>query len=163
MAENSTVKQQVTEVKTQNQNLEEEKKKLEQTVTIAATLEALNLKAVGTNKKGREQTKASKIESIKVDFTIGKNLTAKRGAKNIYLRIQRPDQLLLTKSDKDLFKFEGLKIPYSAMREVEYEGMDLPVSIYWDNTGQPALIPGQYTIDLFADGNNIGTTSLDVR
>lgn len=163
MVENSTVKQQVTEVKTQNQNLEEEKKKLEQTVTIAATLEALNLKAAGTNKKGKEQTKASKIESIKVDFTIGKNLTAKRGAKNIYLRIQRPDQLLLTKSDKDLFNFEGLKIPYSAMREVEYEGMDLPVSIYWDNTGQPALIPGQYTIDLFVDGNNIGTTSLDVR
>ena len=163
MVENSTVKQQVTEVKTQNQNLEEEKKKLEQTVTIAATLEALNLKAAGMNKKGKEQTKASKIESIKVDFTIGKNLTAKRGAKNIYLRIQRPDQLLLTKSDKDLFKFEGLKIPYSAMREVEYEGMDLPVSIYWDNSGQPALIPGQYTIDLFADGINIGTTSLDVR
>jgi hypothetical protein len=56
-----------------------------------------------------------------------------------------------------------LKIPYSAMREVEYEGMDLPVSIYWDNAGQAALIPGQYTIDLFADGNNIGTTSLDVK
>ena len=69
----------------------------------------------------------------------------------------------MTKSNKDVFKFEGLKIPYSAMREVEYEGMDLPVSIYWDNAGQSALIPGQYTIDLFADGNNIGTTSFEVR
>jgi hypothetical protein len=163
MTENSSVKQEVTEVKTQNQALEQEKKKLEQTVTIAATLEALNLKAAGINKRGKEQTKASKTESIKVDFTLGKNLTAKRGTKNIYLRIQRPDQLLLTKSDKDLFKFEGLNIPFSATREVEYEGMDLPVSIYWDNTGQPALISGQYTIDLFADGNNIGTTSLEVR
>jgi FtsZ-binding cell division protein ZapB len=163
MTENSNVKQEVTEVKTQNQALEQEKKKLEQTVTIAATLEAINLRAAGINKKGKEQTKASKTESIKVDFTLGKNLTAKRGAKNIYLRIQRPDQLLLTKSDKDLFKFEGLKIPFSAMREVEYEGMDLPVSIYWDNSGQPALIPGHYTIDLFADGNNIGTTGLEIR
>lgn len=163
MAENSNVKQEVTEVKTQNLSLEQEKKKLEQTVTLAATLEALNLRATGINKKGKEQNKASKIESIKVDFTLGKNLTAKRGAKNIYLRIQRPDQLLMTKSNKDVFKFEGLKIPFSAMREVEYEGMDLPVSIYWDNAGQSALIPGQYTIDLFADGNNIGTTSFEVR
>ncbi|MEI6277034.1 MAG: hypothetical protein WCP08_13640 [Prolixibacteraceae bacterium] len=163
MTENSNVKQEVTDVKTQNQALEQERKKLEQTVTIAATLEALNLRAAGINKKGKEQTKASKTESIKVDFTLGKNLTAKRGTKNIYLRIQRPDQLLLTKSDKDLFKFEGLKIPFSAMREVEYEGIDLPVSIYWDNSGQPAFISGQYTIDLFADGNNIGTTSLEVR
>jgi len=163
MAENSNVKQEVTEVKTINQSLEQEKKKLEQTVTLAATLEAVNLKATGTNKKGKEQIKASKIESIKVDFTLAKNLTAKRGAKNIYLRIQRPDQLLLTKSDKDLFKFEGMKIPFSAVREVEYEGMDLPVSIYWDNAGQPALVAGQYTIDIFADGNNIGTTSLEVK
>lgn len=163
MAENNTVKQEVTEVKTQNQNLEQEKKKLEQTVTIAATLEAANLKALGINKRGKEQTKASKVESIKIDFTLAKNLTAKRGAKNIYVRIQRPDQLLLTKSDADLFKFEGLKIPFSATREVEYEGMDLPVSIYWDNTGQSPLIPGQYTIDIFADGNNIGTTTLDIK
>ena len=163
MAENSTVKQEVTEVKTQNQNLEQEKKKLEQTVTLAATLEAVNLRAAGINKKGKEQTKASKMESIKVDFTLSKNLTAKRGAKNIYIRIQRPDQLLLTKSDKDLFKFEGLKIPFSAMREVEYEGTDLPVSIYWDNSGSPALISGSYTIDIFADGNNIGTTNFEVK
>jgi hypothetical protein len=163
MAENSTVKQEVTEVKTINLALEEEKKKLEQTVTLAATLEAVNLKATGTTKKGKEQTRASKIELIKIDFVLAKNLTAKRGAKNIYLRIQRPDQLLLTKSDKDLFKFEGLKIPYSAMREVEYEGMDLPVSIYWDNTGESPLIPGQYTIDIFADGSNVGTTSLEVK
>ena len=163
MVENSTVKQEVTEVKTQNQSLEQEKKKLEQTVTIAATLEASNLKASGINKRGKEQTKASKVESIKIDFSLAKNLTAKRGAKNIYVRIQRPDQLLLTKSDKDLFKFEGLNIPFSATREVEYEGMDLPVSIYWDNTGQSPLVPGKYTIDIFADGNNIGTTTLDIK
>ena len=163
MAENSTVKQEVTEVKTQNQNLEQEKKKLEQTVTIAATLEASNLKASGINKRGKEQTKASKVESVKIDFLLVRNQTAKRGAKNIYVRIQRPDQLLLTKSDNDLFKFEGLKIPFSATREVEYEGMDLPVSIYWDNTGQSTLIPGKYTIDIFADGNNIGTTTLDIK
>lgn len=163
MAENQNVKQEVTEVKTHNQSLEQEKKKLEQTVILASTLEAMNLSATGINKKGKTQTKASKIESIKVDFTLSKNLTAKRGAKNIYMRIQRPDQLLLTKSDNDLFKFEGLKIPYSAMREVEYEGMELPVSIYWDNSGASPLIPGQYTIDIFADGNNIGTTSLEVK
>lgn len=163
MAENQDVKQEVTAVKTINQNLEQEKKKLEQTVTLAATLEATNLKAMGINKRGKEQVKSTKIESIKVDFTLAKNLTAKRGAKNIYLRIQRPDQLLLTKSDKDLFKFEGMKIPFSAVREVEYEGIDLPVSIYWDNTGQPALAAGQYTIDIFTDGSNIGTTSLEVK
>jgi len=163
MAENVNVKQQVTEVRTANQQLVEEKKKLEQTVTLAAQLEASDLKATGINARGREQVKISKIEKVKIDFTLNKNQTAKRGAKNVYIRIQRPDQILLMKSDKDLFKFEGTKIPFSVMREVEYEGNDLPVSIYWDNSSESSLIPGKYTVDVFADERNIGTTTFEVK
>ena len=59
--------------------------------------------------------KSGRIEKVKIDFTLSKNLTAKRGPKNIYVRIQRPDQILLMKSEKDLFRFEDMKIPYSAM------------------------------------------------
>ncbi len=163
MAENKNVKEEVTEVKTINQKLQEDKKKLEQTVTLAAQLEAGDLKAVGISAKGKEQVKSNRIEKLKIDFTLLKNQTAKRGAKNIYVRIQRPDQILLLKSEKDIFKFEDMKIPYSAMREVEYEGNDLPVSIYWDNSGASPLMPGKYTVDVFADGKNIGTTSFDVK
>ena len=163
MAENVNVKQEVTQVRTVNQQLETEKKKLEQTVTLAAQLEASALRASGISAKGKEMVKSGKIEKVKIDFTLSKNLTAKRGAKNIYVRIQRPDQILLMKSDKDLFKFEDMKIPFSAMREVEYEGSELPVSIYWDNSKESPLIPGKYAVDVFADGRNIGTTSFDVK
>lgn len=75
----------------------------------------------------------------------------------------RPDQLLLNKSAGDLFKFEDLNIPYSAFREINYEGNDIPVAIYWDNKGESPLIAGKYTIDIFADGSNIGTTFLELQ
>jgi len=163
MDENTNVKQQVTEVKSVNQQLSEEKKKLEQTVTLAAQLEASELKATGITLKGKEQVKSSKIDKVKIDFILSKNLTAKRGAKNIYVRIQRPDQILLMKSDKDLFKFEDMKIPFSVMREVDYDGSDVSVSIYWDNSKESPLIPGKYTVDVFADGRNIGTTVFEVK
>ena len=163
MADITDVKQEVTDVKSANQQLESEKKKLEQTVNLAAQMEATELKAIGITAKGKEQIKASKIEKVKIDFILNKNLTAKRGAKNIYVRIQRPDQILLMKSDKDIFKFEDMKIPYSVMREVEYEGSDVPVSIYWDNSKESPLIPGKYTVDVFADGRNIGTTVFEVK
>jgi len=163
MAENTTVKQEVTEVRSVNQQLEEEKKKLEQTVSLAAQLEATGLNAIGITAKGKEQVKAGKIEKVKIDFILSKNLTAKRGVKDIYVRIQRPDQILLMKNNKDLFNFEDLKIPYSATRKVEYEGNEFPVSIYWDHTGESPLIPGKYTVDVFADGRNIGTTTFEVK
>lgn len=163
MNENLSVKQEVTEVRTVNQQLQEDKKKLEQTVTLAAQLEAIGLKAVGITARGKEQVKASRIEKVKIDFILSKNQTAKRGAKNIYVRIQRPDQILLMKSEKDLFKFEDQKIPYTVMREIEYEGNDIPVSIYWDNSKESPLVPGKYSVDVFADGRNIGSTTFDVK
>lgn len=163
MTENVDVKQQVTEAKTINQQLEQEKKKLEQTVSLAAQLEASNLRAVGITSKGKEQVKANRIEKIKIDLSLSKNLTAKRGAKIIYVRIQRPDQILLMNSEKDVFSFEDMKIPFTASREVEYEGNELPVSIYWDNENKAPFISGKYSVDVFADGRNIGSTIFDIK
>lgn len=158
MAENEQVKQEYAEIESQKKQLEKEKERLSQRVEKAATLEAQNLTAFGINSRGNDVNNSRKAEKIQVNFTLGKNITAKRGAKNIYVRIQRPDQILLLKSKNDLFRFEDLRIPYSAMREVTYEGNDLPVNIFWDNSGEEPFIPGEYTVDVFADGNNIGTT-----
>ncbi|WP_321289540.1 hypothetical protein [uncultured Sunxiuqinia sp.] len=158
MAENEQVKQEFAQIENKNQKLEKEKERLSQRVEKAATLEAQGLTAFGINSRGNDVNNSRKAEKIQVSFTLGKNITAKRGAKNIYVRIQRPDQILLLKSKNDLFRFEDLRIPYSAMREVTYEGNDLPVNIFWDNNGEDPFIPGEYTVDIFADGNNIGTT-----
>jgi len=162
MAENIEVKEQVRQVESQNVQLTQEKLRLEQNLQRAAQLEASNLVAVGVNNRDRETNSANRATMIRINFTLNRNITARRGAKNIYVRIMRPDQLLLSKSPDHLFQFEDLRIQYSAMREVNYEGNELPVAIYWDNEGKP-FMTGKYTIDVFADGNNIGTTTLELR
>lgn len=163
MAENAQVKQNYAQIESKNEQLQKEKKQLSQRVEKAATLEAQNLHAFGINSKGNEVNNSRKADKIEVSFTLGKNITAKRGSKEIYVRIQRPDQILLLKSKKDLFHFEDLRIPYSAMRVVTYEGNDLPVNIFWDNSGEDAFMEGDYTVDVFADGNNIGTTTCSFK
>jgi hypothetical protein len=158
MAENLEVKEQAKQTETRNVMLSQEKELLEKDLKKAAALDALGISAIAINDRGKDTRFANRASMIRVNFTLGKNVTAKKGDKNIYIRIMRPDQLLLNKSEADIFKFENIKIPYSAVREVTYEGMELPVAIFWDNQGQSLLIPGEYTIDLFADGINIGTT-----
>ncbi len=162
MAENQEVREQARQAETKSQQLEQEKEQLELNLKRAATLDAINVVATGLNDRSKETRFANRAVMIRVDLALGKNITAQRGAKNVYLRIMRPDQLLLSKSAGDLFPFEDLNIQYSAVREVTYEGNELPLSIYWDNEGQ-TLMPGKYTIDLFADGNNIGTTTLELK
>jgi FtsZ-binding cell division protein ZapB/regulator of replication initiation timing len=163
MAENTQVKEQFKKSEMEKQQLSEEKDNLQKNLQRAAQLEARELIAEGLNSRSKETKFAKRTEKIRVSFVLSKNITSKRGAKNIYVRIMRPDQLLMTKSPNDLFQFEDLKIPFSAMREVNYEGQDLPVAIYWDNIGESELMIGTYTIDLFADGNNIGTTTIEFK
>ena len=163
MAENSQVKEQYKQSEMEKQQLTEEKDNLQKNLQRAAQLEARELIAEGLNSRSKATKFANRTETIRISFVLGKNITSKRGPKNVYIRLMRPDQLLMTKSPNDLFQFEDLKIPFSAMREVNYEGQDLPVAIYWDNAGESELMTGTYTIDLFADGNNIGTTTIEFK
>lgn len=161
--ENLEVKEQYKEVESINLQLNQEKKQLEQKVDRAAVLEARELEAVPQNKRSKPERRVTRIEKIRIYLVLGNNISAKRGAKNIYVRIMRPDQLLMSKGTDKLFQFEDLKIQYSAMREVNYEGQDLPVAIYWDNTNEPLLMKGVYTINIFADGNEIGETTFEIK
>jgi FtsZ-binding cell division protein ZapB len=156
MAENVQVKENFAQSETKNQQLVKEKEHLQEKIKEAELLEATELTAVGINARGKDAESARRAEQIKVSFVLSKNVTAPRGNKVIYVRIQKPNQVLLQQSPNDLFQFEDLKIPFSASREVTYEGNALPVNIFWDNKGQEFL-PGEYTVDVFADGNNIGT------
>jgi len=156
-AENLQVKQKYTDEKSKNEVLVKEKNELVQTVKKAQILEAMDLKVTGLTPRDKETERVAKTQKIMVSFTLSKNLTAVRGPKQVYIRIMRPDQLLLVGNEGDLFQFEDLQIPSTAKREVNYEGMELPVNIFWDNLGHDPLKPGIYTVDVFADGYNIGT------
>jgi FtsZ-binding cell division protein ZapB len=162
-AENLEVKEQYKKVEQKNSQLSKEKKNLQQNLQRASMLEARELVAEPLNQRSKATKFAKRVAKIRIYFVLSKNPTAKRGAKNIYARIMRPDQLLLSKSEDNLFQFEDLKIQYSAMREVNYEGQELPVAIFWDNSNEPKLMPGTYTVDLFADGNQIGETTFTIK
>ena len=163
MAENLEVKEQVRRVESENVQLSQDRERLQQNLQRAAMLEAREMYVEGLNNREKETKFARRTEKIRIYFVLGKNVSARRGAKNIYVRIMRPDQLLLTKSANNLFQFEDVRIPYSAMREVNYEGLDLPVAIFWDNTNEPELMTGVYTVNIFADGNMIGEVKFDLR
>lgn len=157
MAENVQVKEDFAESRSKNQQLEKDKEHLQEKIKVAQQLEATELVALGINRRGKEAESSRRAEQIRVSFTLSKNVTAPRGNKMIYVRILKPNQVLFQQSPDDLFQYEDLKIPYSAKREVTYEGNLLPVNIFWDNDGVEFL-EGEYTVDVFADGNNIGTT-----
>ena len=163
MAENREVKEQFAQSEAEKAKLEEETERLQKNLDRAAQLNAIGLIAEPINNRSKPTRFAKRAEKIRISLTLSANVTTKRGAKDIFIRIQRPDHLVLIKSENDLFRFEDLRINYSAVREVNYEGSELPVNIFWDNTGEPELMTGSYSVDVFIDGSNIGTTSFELQ
>lgn len=162
LEENKLVKENFAQSESKNEQLVKEKEHLQEKIKVAEQLEATELTALGINARGKDAESARRATQIKVSFVLSKNITAPRGDKMIYIRIQKPNQVLLQLSPEDVFQYEDLKIPYSAKREVTYEGNALPVNIFWDNAGVE-FMAGEYTIDVFADGNNIGTTKFVMK
>jgi len=160
-AENIEVKNILKQTEIANIELSKEKEELTSKVEKASVISAKNIQALPLNKRGKEKNKIEKVKKVKVCFTLRENFITPSGLKDVYIRITRPDKLVLTNSKEDLFEFEDELIVYSAKRQVEYENNDIDMCIYWDNNG--GLIPGTYSIGIFLDGYQIGTTTFDLK
>ena len=53
-------------------------------------------------------------------------------------------------------------MPCTQTKTEEYDNGELPVSIYW-NAGGYTLTPGNYTVEVFADGYRLGTRSVPMK
>lgn len=159
--ENVHVKNEYRIVMSENQDLSSERDSLAGTVKKASELKAMNLTAIGINKRGKNTNRISKLDKIKVCFNIDENVIATKGEKWIYLRIAKPDKYVLFESESDLFIFEGKEITYSAKRMINYYGKVMDMCIYWKKS--ELLIQGLYYVDIFADGNLIGTTAFTLN
>lgn len=135
----------------------QQKESLNEKVVLAAKLDATNISVAATNMRGKVQKKISKVEQLVVNFLITKNITAEPGERIIYVRIMKPDDDVLVKSRTNTFKYENRDINYSIKRSIEYGGEEIPVTLYWNV--EEYLMPGTYRVDIFADGNRIGSRS----
>lgn len=160
--ENKKYRKQYSNIKSSMKVLEKEKENLEEKVDIASKLELRKVEAYGLTNKNKETKKSSKVDKIRLCFTILKNITAKVGEKVVYIRIQRPDKTLLMHSLEDKFMFEDSEINFSSKRTIEYEGKNLDVCIYY-NADEGELMRGRYLTDIFIEQRNVGTISFELK
>ncbi len=161
VAENKQLRNKNVETVNKNMQLQQEKEELTNIKEAATTLIAASIDAVPLNKRSKEQDKVSKVEKIRVDFVLRKNTVTQPGPKTVYLRLVRPDSVVLGSSDAGVINVNEQEVAYSASREVTYENQDLPVSIYWDNNGD--LISGNYNVELYAEGKMIGESEFSLK
>lgn len=160
-AENIQFKEQITVAETQNIELTREKDMLSTQVQLAKVLSAKNIAVTPQNKSDRENSKINKVAKIKVCFTIRENSVAEAGTKDIYIRIIRPDEVVLPSGSGETFSFNGEQVIFSAKRQLDYENKDIEMCIFWDKNAD--LIAGNYTVILYAENYEIGSATFALK
>ena len=155
-AENADLRQQREVQQQQISNLNDQNEHLSDQVAIAAQLNATGIGITAKNKKGKPAKKVADVKKFQIDFRIARNVTAQTGIKTIYVRILKPTGEAL--NGGGTFPYANRQLEYSIRKDIEYNGEETPVTVYWDVTEM--LIAGQYRVQIFADGNEIGSTSI---
>lgn len=150
--QNQAAKVHITNLSTQNEELVDK-------VAIASQLNATNIVAKAQNKKGKETDKVSKAKKLVISFSIARNVTTQTGMKSIYVRISTPTGTVLTQGGT--FPYENRDLQYSICKNIEYTGEEQSVTVYWDIA--ETLSAGEYRVDIFADGQNIGSARFNLR
>ncbi len=159
--ENTEVKRKYSEASQTVQQLSKEKENLNEVVTRASKLDMTGFSVQKLNNKNKKTGWFSQVANLQFSFTIAKNITAQTGPKTIYLRITRPDNEVLTKSDNNVFQFENKRITYSSKKDFEYTGEALTDVIYWKV--EEVLPKGTFRADFFVDGSLIGSYNFDIK
>ena len=149
--ENVTYKKEIASARLRADVAEEKNAELQNQVKKGSVLKARGIRVVALNANGKPVSRIKKASTLRVDFTIGANDLAAAGPRRVYVSIISPDGYTLSSAP-------GNK--YAASREVDYQGEDLDVSIFYNNEG---FIPGVYKVALYMNGTRLGSTEVDLK
>lgn len=165
--ENTVVKSELTNEKTKTKNLTEQNEDLNDLVTIASYLKTSGLKSFGvrvkSNNTGKDTDRAKKVDKIRTSFRVLKNTITVPGKKWIYVRILTPDGKVLSEKtdDSNKFDFNGVRGLYSSKTQIDYKNQEMSVTIDWKKKDEFPV--GEYNVEVYADGVDIGKTKFSLK
>lgn len=140
---------------------------LEAKVSMASAMRARDVKVYAISAKGREREgndiKAKRVDNIRVEFSLEKNPLTRQETKRIYLKILDPQGATLANASlgSGVFQYGGVDQTYTLSKDVDYTNSDQNVNILYSRTQE--FLKGTYTIELYAEGQKIGTGSFSIR
>lgn len=156
-AENTEIRQQISQVRSTNTELSKAREQLNQKVEIASVIQAKDIIAVPLNRNRKETSRLSLLDKLRICFTLRENPIAQAGPKEVFVRVIRPDSLLITSSPDNVFTYRENKLIYTSTRTADYMNEDIEMCIFVDNSGD--FVVGNYSVELYLDNNIIGRST----
>lgn len=159
--ENEQVKRDYEQTSAKVEELENTTQELNKQIDKGSVVRGRGLSIVALNSNNKETARSSRTRQLKACFYLVQNDIAKRGPMNVYLRVLGPDEILLTDGSQQSFVSDGEELIYSAYREVDYQGDELQVCIYF--APGTDFVKGAYTVQAYTEKGLIGETDIYLK
>jgi len=163
-SEREELKQEISSSSDRVAALEELNTDLADKVKIAAALKLSDIQVNGVRDRNddseRIETRARRVDKLKITFTIADNPLAETGLHDIYLRVIDPNGNLRT-VDYGLFEVDGTPIQYTYKTAIDFVNDGASYTLDWVDT--KAFQQGSYTILLYANNAIMGEGSVVLK
>lgn len=120
---------------------------------------ALSLTAYYSNDKTGDRH--SRVRYMVAGLTLVENSLADKGPVRIYVRVKDPEGTLLMNSESTEFSVNGQSLHATASREVDFQGNEVDLSIYINDTGE--FLKGVYTLEVYSPLGLMGRSECMLR
>lgn len=177
----------IDKLKSENAKLFSEKKELEQTVHSTTkqvnrltnenevllgkveTASGLKLSGIAINaiqlrsrEREKVETRAKRIDMLRIDFDIVENSLAGKGKREVFLRVIDPNGNLLT-VDNSTFHANGRTMQYTFKTTIDFLNDGQKYSIDWKPEKDESFQKGVYTVVLYADNFTMGRGEVTLK
>ena len=148
--------------KEKNESLNNQNEELNTKIKRASKLVVTNLNAQPFKLKSSGKTvdtdKASRVNAIKVEFTIPRNELANSGEKLYFIQIIDPKNNVI--GDKKEINFDNKLLVYSFPSKVNYKNETIKIS---EIIKGEDFVKGRYSVNIFDNGTQVSTEYFELK
>ncbi len=130
-------------------------------VEQGSEIKGRGINVVGINASNKETDRSSRITKLRTCITLIENTIAPKGPMKVYIRVKGPDGILMTNDQQRIIEVAGEQMIYTESREVDYQGAEVEVCIYFSAEG--GFTKGVYTVEAYTSTGLIGTGDILLR
>jgi len=160
-ADAAAARREAAESRRANEELSQQVSNLSEQVNAGKVLKARGISLVALYSNDKAGDRHSRVKYMMANLSLLENSLAERGPVRVYVRVKDPEGILLMNNESGEFVVNGVAMQATASREVDYEGAEVDLSIYINDTGE--FVKGIYTLEAYTEKGLLGRAECLLR
>ena len=160
-ADAAAARREAAESRRANEELSQRVENLSSQVNAGKVLRARAISLTGYYINDKAGDRHSRIRYMVAGLSLVENSLADKGPVRVFVRVKDPEGVLLMNNESIEFTVAGETLQSTASREVDYEGAEVDMSIYINDTGE--FMKGVYTLEVYTEQSLLGRAECMLR